>query len=254
MRTLRRRQLLSGALASFALAAVTVSTPARADLFGGDLGLLAAILGQTISMVGQMATMITQITYQVNMLEMMTKNLNHASFASIVSFINTARYSFNSLTWGIRSMSYRLSQIDGEFKKLFPGDPPLPGTTTVAERRQTAAAWHQEVTAAAQVASRQQTSIENLEQNATQTQNLLNQSEAAGGQVASQLQLIAQLIGITNSELLVLNQTFATTGRVLTDMAAAESSERQMSLGKKDDARAGYTDKGMPVPVPHTLP
>jgi hypothetical protein len=69
-----------------------------------------------------------------------------------------------------------------------------------------------------------------------------------------QLQLIAQMIGITNSELLVLNQTLATTGRVLTDMAALSASERQLSLGKSDDVRSGYTDKGLPNAVPSTLP
>ena len=35
-------------------------------------------------------------------------------------------------------------------------------------------------------------------------------------------------------------------------MAAAGASERQLSLAKSDDARDGYTDKGLPVVVPHT--
>ena len=68
------------------------------------------------------------------------------------------------------------------------------------------------------------------------------------------MQLIAQLIAITNSELLVLNQTLATASRVLTDMAASSASERQLSIGKSDDVRSGYTDKGAPVTVPHSLP
>ncbi len=232
---------------------MTVSVPARADFWGGDLPLLAAILAQTISVVTQTASMLTQMIYQVKMLETMITNLDHASFASIVSFINTARYTFNSLTYSVQAMSYSLSRVDTEFQQLFPAAQPPPGTT-VAQHRQAYQAWHQEVVGAAQVAARQQTSLETLETHAAKTQDLLNQSESNGGQVAAQLQIIAQLIGITNTELLVLNQTLSTTGRVLTDMAAAGASEKQLSLTKQDDARANYTDKGPPTVVPHTMP
>jgi hypothetical protein len=106
---------------------------------------------------------------------------------------------------------------------------------------------------ASQVAARQQTSLSNLDRQAAQTQTVLSQAQAGSG-VVEELQLIAQMIGITNSELIVLNQTLSTTGRVLTDLAAQGASEKQLSLGKSDDARAGYTDKGLPVPVPSTLP
>jgi hypothetical protein len=254
MKTLNRRRILSAALACSALAReMTFSKVARADLFGGDLPLLAAIVGNTISMIVQMASMLTQLEYQVKMLGTMVKGLNHPSFASILSFINTARYTFNSLTWGMKSMSYTLSRIDSEFTQLFPGDQPPPGTT-VSQHRQAYLSWNQEVVGAAQVAARQQTSLQTLESHAAKTQDLLSQSEANGGQVAAQLQVIAQLIGITNTELLVLNQTLSTTGRVLTNMAAAGSSERQLSLTKSDDARANYTDKGPPTTVPSTLP
>ena len=254
MNRLGRRRVLSGALASAVLAGrMTASEPAEADFFGGDLPLLAAILVQSISTVTQLTSMLTQIAYQVKMLETMVQSLDHLSFASIVSFINTARYSFNALTWGVKSMGYSLARIDGEFTQLFPQDTPPPGTTT-AQHRQTVQAWHQEVVGAAQIAARQQTSLETLEDHATKTQELLDQSDANGGQVAAQLQVIAQLIGITNTELVVLNQTLSTTGRVLTNMAAAGASERQLSLTKGDDARAHYTDKGPPVAVPHTMP
>jgi hypothetical protein len=124
---------------------------------------------------------------------------------------------------------------------------------SVAQHRAQYQAWNQEVVGAAQVAVRQQTALSSLDDQATQTQNVLKQSQSASGEVEL-LQLIVQMIGITNSELLVLNQTLATTGRVLTDMAALDASGRQSSLGKSDDVREGYTDKGAPVVVPSTLP
>jgi hypothetical protein len=255
MRHIYRRRLLSGALGFGVLASeVTLSDAAHADFFGGDLPLLASILVEAIGILVQTTSTVTQITYQVKMMESMLKNLEHGSFTDILSFINSARFTFNSLTWGVRSMGYSLSNIDNQFKKLFPGDPPQPGTTTAAQRRQAYQSWHQEIVGASQVAARQQTSLETLETHATKTQDLLSQSDAHSQEVASQLQVIAQLIGITNSELVVLNQTLATTGRVLTSSAAAGATERQVSLTKQDDARAGYTDKGPSVAVPHTMP
>jgi conjugal transfer/entry exclusion protein len=182
----------------------------------------------------------------------MLRQASSGSFPALISLINTARYTYNSLTWGIRSMSYQLARIDSEFNSLFPSGPPA-NSTPVAQHRAQYSAWNQEVVGASQVAARQQTSISKLDSQAAQTQTVLSQAQTGSG-VVEELQLIAQMIGITNSELLVLNQTLATTGRVLTDLAAQSASEKQLSLGKADDARAGYTDKGLPVPVPSTLP
>jgi hypothetical protein len=186
---------------------------------------------------------------------MMTTLLRQASsgsFPALIALINTARYTFNSLTWGVRSMTFQMSRIDAECNALFPSGPPPTGTP-VAQHMAQYTAWNQEVLGASQVAARQQTSLANLDSQAAQTQTVLKQAQAGSG-VVEELQLIAQMISITNSELIVLNQTLATTGRVLTDLAAQGASEKQLSLGKESDARAGYTDKGVPVPVPSTLP
>ena len=253
MNTLPRRKILSGALACGVLAEILArGTPAQADLFGGDVAVLLAILTQSISSALSLVNLVTQTAYQVRMMTTLLEQASKGSFPALIAFINTARFTFNSLTWGIRSMSYQLARIDSEYNSLFPAGPP-PSHTAVAQHRMQYQAWNQEVVGASQVAARQQTSLSTLDTQATQTQAVLKQSQVASGEVA-QLQLIAQMIGITNSELLVLNQTLATTGRVLTDMAAQSASEKQLSLGKSDDARSGYTDKGLPNAVPSTLP
>jgi P-type conjugative transfer protein TrbJ len=253
MRTLIRRRLFSGALAcSLAAALPPFTTPAEADLFGGDLGILTAILTQSIQQVISLANMLIQIANQVRMMTTMLQQVGSGSFPALIAFIGSAVASYNSLTSGVQSMTYRMARIDAEYQKLFPGDAP-PVKSTVAQHRAQYVAWNKEVVGAAQIAARQQTSLSTLDSQASQTQDVLQQSKAASG-VVEQLQLIAQMIGITNSELLVLNQTLATTSRVLTDMAAQGASERQLSIGKGDDARAGYTDKGKPVVVPKALP
>jgi P-type conjugative transfer protein TrbJ len=250
---LGRRRVLSGVLACSVAALVATRTdPAEADLFGGDIAVLVAILTQSISSALSLTSLVLQTINEVKMMTTLLEQVGKGSFPALIAFINTARFSFNSLTWGIRSMSYKLARIDSEYNTLFPSGAPPTGTPVVQHRAQYQA-WNQEVVGASQVAARQQTSLSKLDDQATQTQNVLSQSQAASG-VVEQLQLIAQLIGITNSELGVLNQTLATTGRVLTDMAAVSASERNLSLGKSDDARSGYTDKGVPNVVPTTMP
>jgi P-type conjugative transfer protein TrbJ len=253
MSALGRRRVLSGALASAVFVGLSARpTPAEADLFGGDIPILIGILTQSISSALSLTNLVLQTANQVRMMTTMLEQVSKGSFPALISFINTARFTFNSLTWGIQSMSYQLARIDSEYNSLFPSGAP-PSGTPVSQHRAQYQAWNQEVVGASQVAARQQTSLSTLDSQAAQTQTVLQQSQGASGEV-EQLQLIAQLVGITNSELLVLNQTLATTGRVLTDMAAQSASERNLSLGKSDDARAGYTDKGPPNAVPSTLP
>jgi hypothetical protein len=253
MKALTRRRILSGALASAVLAELmSRGAPAEADLFGGDVAVLLAILTQSISQATSLLNLVLQTANQVRMMTTLLRQAGSGSFPALISLINTARYTYNSLTWGVRSMSYQMARIDAEYNSLFASGPPPTGTP-VAQHRAQYEAWNQEVVGASQVAARQQTSLSNLDKQAAQTQTVLSQAQAGRG-VVEELQLIAQMIGITNSELLVLNQTLDTTGRVLTDLAAQGASEKQLSLGKGDDARAGYTDKGLPVPVPSTLP
>jgi P-type conjugative transfer protein TrbJ len=253
MRNFLRRRFLSHALASGALAVLaTGSRAAQADLFGGDVAVLTGILTESIAQVANLANMLIQIANQVRMMTTLLQQVGSGSFPALISFINAARFTYGSLTSGIQSMSYKMARIDADYQKLFPpGEPPT--KTSVAQHRAQYVAWNQEVVGASQIAARQETSLSTLDDHAAQTKAVLDQSKAASG-VVEELQLIAQLIGITNQGLVVLNQTLATTSRVLTDMAARSASEHQLSLGKSDDARAGYTDKGAPVVVPRTLP
>jgi P-type conjugative transfer protein TrbJ len=253
MRALARRRLLSGAIGCGALAALgTLAPPAQADLFGGDITILIGILTQAISQASSLTNMVLQIANEIRMMTTMLHQVASGSFPALISFIQNAQSTYNTLTSGVQSMTYRMARIDAEYQKLFPSGAPPP-STTVAQHRSQYLAWNEEVVGAAQIASRQQTTLSTLDSQASQTQKVLQDSKDASG-IVEELQLVAQLIGITNSELTLLNQTFATTSRVLTDMAASSASERQLSIGKSDDVRAGYTERGKAVTVPHALP
>jgi conjugal transfer/entry exclusion protein len=243
---------LAGSLALGALVTeLGAAHPAQADLFGGDLPLLAAILTQAISQVSNLASMLTQIVNQVAMMKTLLTAASSGSFTALLQFISLVRSSYNTLTFGIRSMAYTIGRIDAEYNQLFP--PSQPQGTTVLQHTAQYSQWNQEILGASQIAARQQTTLSMLDTSASQTTAILQESAGASGVVA-QLQLIAQLLGIADSQLITINQTLATTGRVLTDIAAAGASERQLSAAKKQDSLSNYTDKGALVPVPNELP
>ena len=121
MNTLPRRKILSGALACGVFAEILArATPAQADLFGGDVAVLLAILTQSISSALSLVNLVTQTAYQVRMMTTLLEQVSKGSFPALISFINAARFTYNSLTWGIRSMSYQLARIDSEYNSLFP--------------------------------------------------------------------------------------------------------------------------------------
>ena len=168
MNSVSRRRMISGALACGVFAELLGhSVPAEADLFGADVGVLVAILTQSISTASSLVNLVLQTANQVRMMTMMLEQVSKGSFPALITFINTARFTFNSLTWGIRSMSYQLARIDSEYNSLFPAGPP-PSHTAVAQHRAQYQAWNQEVVGASQVAARQQTSLSTLDKQATQ--------------------------------------------------------------------------------------
>ena len=86
MRALSRRRILAGALGCAALTGdVTRVAPARADLWGGDLPLLAGILVQAVLEVTNLASMLTQIINEVQMMTTMLKAVESGSSTAQLS-------------------------------------------------------------------------------------------------------------------------------------------------------------------------
>ena len=157
--------------------------PPQADLFGGDVPVLVAILTQSISQRHEPR----QPGRPDGQPGPDDDDDAPAGEPGIVSR-PSSRSSIppappiNSLTWGVRSMSYQLARIDSEYNSLFPAGAPPSGASVLQHRAQYQA-WNQEVVGASQVAARQQTSLATLDDQATQTQAVLKQSQAAQGEV-----------------------------------------------------------------------
>jgi P-type conjugative transfer protein TrbJ len=249
-RTSRRLGLTATLAAAWLAMAGAWASPARADLWGGDLPLLAGILAEAFSEVSNLSSMVEQVVEQVRLMRTMISGLDASSFAALTELLREAETTHDTLTAGIRSMSYSLGRIDSEFRELFPSDP---HAATFDEHAAYYSRWNQEVLAAAQIASRQQTVIGKLGDSAAKAREIAQQSQNAPGEVA-QLQLIVQMLSILHTQLLTLNQTLATTGRVLTDIGAGSASASQLSQAKRQTSLSNYTSRGDPVRVPSRMP
>lgn len=244
-----QRTLVAGLVAGLIGAACTWTRPARGDLWGGDLPLLAGILAEAFAEVSNLSSMVTQVVEQVRLLKTLISGLDSRSFAAVTEVLRDAERTQAALTTGIQSMSYSLQRIDDEFGALYPSDP----RPSLEQRTVYYARWNQEVLAASHVAARQQSLIEKLGDRANEARDLVVQSQNAAGEIG-QLQLVVQMLSIMHAQLLTIDQTLATTGRVLTDMSATSASASQLSLAKKADSLSNYTSRGDPVRVPIRLP
>jgi conjugal transfer/entry exclusion protein len=238
-----------GCLLAVALAALTATPTARADLFGGDLPLLTGILTQSIAEVSDLGAEIGDIATQIELMRTMLSQLDPSSFSVLSNFLTDATYSLSNLQSGVSAIGYTLGAVDGQFQRQFPSN--LAGVA-FAQFDGLYNQWASEVLGAAQIAVRAQTEIASIKDQAREATAILANASRAQGEVA-QLQAVVQMLGLMQAQNGALVQTLATTGRVLASSAAVAASERQLSREKKRRQLAGYTSRGRPVP-PMPLP
>jgi conjugal transfer/entry exclusion protein len=255
MRLLTRRGLLA-AVAGGVLVGL-VPAPAAADLWGADLGPLTTLVGQSVtqiaqfaSMISQFASMLAQMIAMVNLMKTELSALKSGDLMALLSFVETAQMGYRELTGGVQSMAYTMGQIDGDFKRLYSKNT---SSIPFQQRDQVYNQWNTEILAASLVAARQQTVLATLDAQAAQANTVLEHSQNASGEVA-QLQAVVEMLRLMEGQLITINQSLASAGRVLADIAASDASNRQLSRGKKQSSLANYTSRGAPVNVPHRLP
>jgi hypothetical protein len=247
-RILARRKLLFAALAALA-AHLSKPKATRADLWGGDIPILVGILTQAVATVSNLAGMLVNLKQQLDAMNTMLSALDAASFQSVLALIGNTDLSYAELTANIASIGYTLQSVQTQFHALYASDYrklPLSQFDPLYGR------WEDEILASAEVAARSQTTLSTLQNNASQAATILEKASVASGEVA-QLQSIAQMLGVMQSQNNSLLQSLATTGRVLTSSAAKSAAERQLSREKKRRQLANYTSRGAPVP-PMSMP
>jgi P-type conjugative transfer protein TrbJ len=257
VRPLTRRRALLGSVGAALFTVLAAPRAAEADLWGADLGPLTTLVGQMITQIAQYATqiaqfasMISNMVAMVNSMKTALSALSSGDFNALLGFLQTAQMSYGQLTGGVQSMSYKMGAIDSDFQQLYPSSM---SSMSYGQRDQVYANWNNELLGAAQIAARQQTILSTLEQQANKADDVVQQSQNASGEVA-QMQAIVEMLRLMQTQLVTINQSLATSNRVLADIAASQASNHQLSRAKKQTSLAGYTSRGAPVNVPHRLP
>src|SRR5262249_17784946 len=149
----------------------------------------------------------------------------------------------------VQSIGYRLQSIDREYKAVYRqrirGAPPSSYNAMYSS-------WQMEILASAQVAERAQTNLATLEEKSAEAKRIVHSSASTEG-VVGQLQLILQMLGLIEQDLVALQRTLDTGSRVATNVAATGASEKQLIQERKRLNTENYTSRGTPAPVPSRL-
>jgi type IV secretion system protein TrbJ len=225
---------------------------ARADLFGGDVAVLASILAQIIQTYQQIKQQLDTAKMHVRYVEQNIKSLDPTSFNQLLALYNEGRYTYDSIVGDAQALGFRIDSLNHDFRKLFPAERDFKNVR-YSDYDVMYSRWQNELQTSAQIAMRAQANAAQLEENARATTSLLVASRSADGEVR-QLQTVVQMLSVVQSQLTTLTQTISAAERVNSNMAAAAASEKLMEREARRRRRTNYTSRGAPVPVHRRLP
>src|SRR4029077_3223092 len=102
----RRRRIVRVAALVVALITLPPSKGSRADLFGGDVAELAAILAPLISQGITMANQLQQLQAEVRYTEQTLKQLDPTSFSGLLNAFETLRWNYQSLVGQVQTIAF----------------------------------------------------------------------------------------------------------------------------------------------------
>src|SRR5436305_163120 len=115
----RHRHIACSGLLATAMLLVG-STPARADLWGADVGVLTGILAEIIQEYIQVMQVVQYSRQQVDYWKQTTKQLDPRSFDQIAGLYDQSRYSYQAMASDMQTMGYELHTVDQNFRQVFP--------------------------------------------------------------------------------------------------------------------------------------
>lgn len=248
----RRRPVLCVVLA-IALSTVPSSKTARADLFGGDVAELAAILVELIAQGLTMVYQLQQLEAQVRYTEQTLRQLDPTSFSGLVNSFNSLRWNYQSLVGQVQTIRFSANHVQSDFNRLFPKDRTAWRNVPSADFDRRYASWQTEISNSSLVAMSAQTQIDLLKRQNDVMMDILRQSQGANGELR-QLQLINQSLGKIHDRLGTVVEVLATGQRVTAALAASGAGERMMIRESKQRRLEGYTNRGRPSRVLNRLP
>jgi P-type conjugative transfer protein TrbJ len=249
----RSRPIFRVVVLVVALMTLPRANRARADLFGGDVAELAAILAQLISQGITMANQLEQLQAEVRYTEQTLKQLDPTSFSGLLNTFDTLRWNYQSLVGQVQTIAFTANHVQSDFSRLFPKDKNAWKSVSSSEFDSRYASWQTEISNSSLVAMSAQTQIDLLKQQNDVMMEILRQSQGANGELR-QLQLINQSLAKIHDRLGTIVEVLATGQRVTAALAATMSGEKLMIRESKQRRLDGYTNPGKPARVLNKLP
>lgn len=234
---------------------------AAASIFGEENATLAAILGESIAQLAEMAKTVAGITAQIQQLQMIF-NQGETMISQgetvlrgigdpdgILKLLNYTQRTLRLAGRTTRFLKYNIDTIEREYEKVFPDLEEVP----TPEFRQKARTWNTALKESSAAAMQAQTSVETLKTRMDRMEQLLHATDDASG-VVELLQLVVRGIGVLHTDLMEIESNIAFGQRVTATMAGIEAAEAERSEVVHKRMMEGYTDRGAPAKVLTELP
>ena len=246
------RRALRAVLAAAVLTAALGIAPAARAQVSSDAGLIAQLIVQEQQAVAQLKSILSTLQGQTQLVLQLLKGQPQGELDLVGGLLQSAQTNYTSLLGNLQTIGYTIGAVNGNYSQTFPNTSSYQGMPQTGYP-DVESGWQNEVLASSEIAARSQSSISNTEELTDLAKQILQLSGSTEGEVG-QLQLILQILGVVQSQMTMLVQNLATTGRAMVETGAATASERQLSTERRRRNRLIYTSRGAPVSVPSQMP
>jgi P-type conjugative transfer protein TrbJ len=240
-----------GRTIALVLACLLSPEPARADLFGGDVAVLAQILLQTYEQVNQLKQQLQTAKDNFELAKQALET-DPRNFGDVLNIVRTAQNTYGAIKSDTQQMGFHIESVRGNFARLFPKGRDLK-RAKYSDYDSMYGSWQEELRASAEAASHAQANAAVLESQARAAQSALQSSSGADG-VVRQLQTVVQMLGVVQTGISTLITTVSTAERVNSNLAASAAEEKLISREERRRRRENYTSRGKPVSTMNRLP
>jgi len=245
---------------SLVLAAITVCCIERAAqaqwavVDAGNIAQSITIATNTYNTVQNTLTQIERLKDQITNQLQTLKSIDPTTFSGLKTLLTDGKMTYDMLRQDVDSIGYNVNDVNRNFAKLFPKKQADWKNVRYSDFDGYRDNWRGEITSATLAASRAQSSVSSLDKNNQKIIDLLDASNSSTTGEVRQLQLINQQLALIHAGIISLVQNLATTGRVLTDMAAASTGEKMANREAAIRRTQNYTDRGQTPQRLQTLP
>lgn len=256
-RALWVRRLGPVLLAAMLVSEALVPPTAAASIFGEENATLAAILGEDIAQLAEMAKTVAGIIQQIQQLKALVdqgktvlKQVGSGNLNGLVRMLQTASSTSYALDRDIKYIGYKLAEVDQQRESVYQDS--LRGSDPTQFRAKSLK-WNSALMESSRVAMRAQTNVSELEGRSQALADVLSDSQAAEG-VVGQLQLVIRALAVLHADLEGVQRSVDTGMRVTANVAATQAATGAMVEEQRVLGMENYTDPGPSVSVPSKLP